>query len=233
MNKEVLLALIDKDINELAVLNKGFAESDTLSPTILELAKSKAENIVAGLIYLKELQVITQPEKICPPKPVVIPEKTKPNPEIVSKPEVTPVLEKLEIISESTVSKKEKPMPIAEPVMMESAIDESPKQSLAEVLNAEGHSLNDDLAQKTEPSLATVLSNSKIEDLRQALSLAERFRFQRELFHGNGEKLNTTLTVMNGMKSEAEALKYLSSFGWSDEDTCATEFRQLISRKFL
>jgi hypothetical protein len=248
MNKEVLLALIDKDIKELAILNKGFAENDIVSATILGLAKAKAENILTGLVQLGEMQYVPQPvveakQVESPVFPVVdetphvvvsepemaIELELDPEIETVIEPEILPVPEP-ELPEPAPVEPA--PMPEAEPVV-EIKQEEEPKHSLAEVLNTNGHSLNDELVQKSEPSLANILSNSKVEDLRQALSLAERFRFQRELFNGNGEKMNTTLSLLNAMKTEEEAVAYLSTLGWQEEDVCAGEFKQLVHRKFL
>ena len=244
MNKEVLLALIDKDISELAVLNKSFAEDDVLSPTILKLAKTKAENIVGGLIQLSGLQVekpkevkveiVEQPvfrEEI--KQSIIVPEPDAEDckffnteaKEIAASPDAVVVESEMLHPKEQEISKDTDKQVIVD--------GQQPKYSLAEVLNANGHSLNDTLVKNSEPSLANILSNSKIEDLRQALSLAERFRFQRELFNGNGEKLNTTLAAINGMNAEEQALAYLSSFGWNEENKCVEEFRELIHRRFI
>jgi hypothetical protein len=231
MNKEVLLALIEKDINELAILNKGFSEHEPVSATILNLAKTKAENILSGLHQLGELQAqpvikIAEKEATIPTKEqeVITPDKSivystpvaKPEQKIDSKPvvEVSPVCS----------------FPMAEE---NPSVEYHPKVSLAETLNSENHSLGETLALSAEQSLASILSNGKIEDLRQSLSLAERFRFQRELFNGNGEKLNTTLSALNSLRTEEEANAYMAQFGWKEEDACTIDFKQLIHRKFL
>ena len=251
MNKEVLLALIDKDINELSILNKGFSENEVVSATILGLARTKAENILSGLAQLGELQA-TLPKIVEPAaeiKPVVaaqpVPEELivqkVVEPKITIEAEIEPEIET--VVEPEIPAVPEPELPVPEPVTPEPAPEAEPaietkqeepvKTSLAEVLNADGHSLNEQLAEKAEPSLANILSNSKIEDLRQALSLAERFRFQRELFGGNGEKMNTTLAALNAMKSEAEATVYLSAFRWDDASECVAEFKQLVHRKFI
>ncbi len=243
MNKEVLLALIEKDINELSILNKGFSENEVVSATILGLAKTKAENILSGLAQLGELQA-TPPktaEPVAEIKPVVVaqPQPTEPVAEKVTEPEIA-IESQIEPEIEAAI---EPELPVSEPVIPEPVTEVQPvsvpkqeepaKTSLAEALHSDGHSLNEQLAEKAEPSLVNILSNSKIEDLRQAFSLAERFRFQRELFGGNGEKMNTTLAAINAMKSEAEATAYLSAFSWDDASECVAEFRQVVHRKFI
>jgi hypothetical protein len=251
MNKEVLLALIEKDINELSILNKGFSENEVVSATILGLAKTKAENILTGLAQLGELQA-TPPTTVAPVteiKPVAVaqPQSVGAMVEKVAEPAITiesRIEPEIETVIEPAIPVVPEPeLPLHEPVISEPAPEVQPapdtkqeepvKTSLAEVLHADGHSLNEQLAEKAEPSLVNILSNSKIEDLRQALSLAERFRFQRELFGGNGEKMNTTLAAINAMKSEAEATAYLSAFNWDDASECVAEFRQVVHRKFI
>ena len=250
MNKEVLLALIDKDIKELAILNKGFSENEVVSATFLGLAKTKAENILTGLAQLGELQVASKkaidpvveikqipedksifvaPQVACELEPEMrIDLELDPEIETVIEPEIPAVQE-----PELPAPVEPAPVPEANPVVEAKPEEDQTKPSLAEVLNANGHSLNDQLVENAEPSLANVLSNSKVVDLRQALSLAERFRFQRELFNGNGEKMNTTLSAINAMKTEVEAFSYLSTFGWKEDERCVVEFKQLVHRKFL
>jgi outer membrane biosynthesis protein TonB len=186
--------------------------------------------------------VVAQPQ---PEEPVaqqaIAPEKTI---ELEAEPEIETAIEpEIPVVPEPELPTPEPELPAPEPVVPapapeaqpepETKQEETAKASLAEVLNADGHSLNEQLAEKAEPSLANILSNSKIEDLRQALSLAERFRFQRELFGGNGEKMNTTLAAINAMKSEAEATDYLSAYRWNDDDECVVAFKQLVHRKFI
>jgi hypothetical protein len=237
MNKEVLLALIEKDINELAILNKLFSEQEPVSATILGLAKTKAINIVNGLQQLGDLQPVTA-AKLPVVEPVAVVEnKVVPeiSPEIVAPPQE--IIETPKAVQQVSVEPAQVaiavPVMTPEPVSEEMTVVEKQKVSLAEALNTDNHSLNDTLALATEPSLAKVLSNSRIDDLRQSLSLAERFRFQRELFQGNGEKLSATLSAINGMQSEEDANAYLAQFGWKEDNSCVVDFKQLIHRKFV
>lgn len=286
MNKEVVLALIDKDIKELEVLSRGFAESDAISPAILGLAKTKAASILSGLsrldefriqknhksepeilplgfarhdadsaaVYRQSISEVSQ-ETIIPSEPEFLyteAEEEIPVAEVAGEVQVDLVetnepaaeadtIDESGILADSFVEEQSAEEPenrqeSADSNVDEPAISSEPepevKQSLAEVLNANGSSLNEALAQKADSSLANVLSSAKIEDLRQALSLADRFRFQRELFHGNGEKFNTTLITLNAMKTEQAALDYLSAFGWNEDSECVVQFKQLIHRKF-
>ena len=89
--------------------------------------------------------------------------------------------------------------------------------------------------QKTEiSSLGDNLANQKIEDIRQALNIGDRFRFQRELFGNNGETMNKSIAYLNQLAKYEEAVSYLKSkFGWSDDNPHADEFLQIVKRRYL
>ena len=76
--------------------------------------------------------------------------------------------------------------------------------------------------------------NSKIEDISKAISLGDRFLFQRELFGNNGEIMQKTIAHLNSINSAEEAMTYLQKkFAWDKESTTVERFIQLISRRYL
>ncbi|MHB9056937.1 MAG: hypothetical protein ACYC2P_12430 [Paludibacteraceae bacterium] len=83
-------------------------------------------------------------------------------------------------------------------------------------------------------SLGDTLANQKIEDIRQAMNIGDRFRFQRELFGSNGEVMNKTISYLNQLARFDEAVSFLKSkFGWSDDNPHAEDFMQLVRRRYL
>ncbi len=87
---------------------------------------------------------------------------------------------------------------------------------------------------KSDHTIADSLNNKKVDDIRHAISIGDRFRFQRELFNGNGELMNKTFSILNQSKSYEDALSYLhSKFKWDEEDETAESFYQIVKRKFL
>ncbi len=73
----------------------------------------------------------------------------------------------------------------------------------------------------------------KISDLKQAISIADRFRFQRELFGGNGEKMSETIATLNNMLSIKEALDHISiTLQWDNENPVVKDFITILKRKF-
>ena len=80
----------------------------------------------------------------------------------------------------------------------ESQTVEEKKVTLAEKISAASvSSRNDSLGNSDNEGLNAAIGNKKIDDIRQAISLGDRFRFQRELFNNNGEEMNKTLSYIN------------------------------------
>ena len=79
----------------------------------------------------------------------------------------------------------------------------------------------------------TSLFGSAVEDIRQAISLGDRFLFQRELFAGNGELMQKTLDELNGLGSLSEAMEYVAeTFDWDKESTAVQLFENVLKRRF-
>ena len=85
---------------------------------------------------------------------------------------------------------------------------------------------------KTAPT-QTSLFASPVKDIRQAISLGDRFLFQRELFAGNGEKMQRALDELNALDTLDEALEYVREhFDWDKESTAAQLFENVLRRRF-
>ena len=79
----------------------------------------------------------------------------------------------------------------------------------------------------------TSLFGAAVEDIRQAISLGDRFLFQRELFAGNGELMQKTLDEINSLGSLSEAMDYvLDNFKWDKESTAVQLFENVLKRRF-
>ena len=93
-------------------------------------------------------------------------------------------------------------------------------------------------AEPTQPAkgaqpLQTSLFGTAVEDIRQAISLGDRFLFQRELFAGNGELMQKTLDEINTLSSLGEAMDYvLSNFEWDKDSTAVQLFENVLKRRF-
>ena len=91
---------------------------------------------------------------------------------------------------------------------------------------------------KVEPARCTIpqqtsLFGSAVSDIRQAISLGDRFLFQRELFAGNGELMQKTLDELNTLDSLDEAMEYVQeNFEWDVECTAVKLFENVLKRRF-
>ena len=72
-----------------------------------------------------------------------------------------------------------------------------------------------------------------VDDIRQAISLGDRFLYQRELFGQNAELMQRTLTEINELKSFDEAMTYIGSrFQWDTESNSYQQFVVSLHRRF-
>ena len=79
----------------------------------------------------------------------------------------------------------------------------------------------------------TSLFGAPVQDIRKAISLGDRFLFQRELFGGKGEIMQQTLDKINTMTTFAEAEQYINdNFGWDKEQSSYELFMNVLRRRF-
>ena len=135
--------------------------------------------------------------------------KSRPLPEpiVVEKPVEISVSRDIEMSKEPDPVKEEpvveEPAPVVEPVVEEQA---SPKAAVY---------------------------GKPVDDIRQAISLGDRFLYQRELFGQNAELMQRTLTEINGLKSFDEAMSYINSrFQWDTESNSYQQFVVSLHRRF-
>jgi hypothetical protein len=71
-----------------------------------------------------------------------------------------------------------------------------------------------------------------VDDIRLAISLGDRFLYQRELFGQNAELMQKTLTELNNLGSFEEAMNYISRFNWDPESNSYQQFIVTLHRRF-
>lgn len=110
--------------------------------------------------------------------------------------------------------------------------EEVKKVTIADRMAHQSTSRNEMLSHK-DNSLSATIANKKITDIKQAISIGDRFRFQRELFKSNGEDMNKTLSYINQLATLDEAMSFLSSkYNWADSNEALDDFLQIVKRKF-
>ena len=137
------------------------------------------------------------------------------------------ILEPLEILDEPEV-----PTPVVEPIVepepvVEPIVESAPQPEVKAEPVVEPAPAPQP-APRPMPQ-QTSLFGAAVEDIRQAISLGDRFLFQRELFAGNGELMQKTLDEINSLNSLSEAMDYvLDNFEWDKESTAVQLFENVL-----
>lgn len=83
-------------------------------------------------------------------------------------------------------------------------------------------------------SLNDLLEKRHLSDLRKAFNLNDRFRFLRELFDGDTDKMNKAITDLNGISSYEESISYLTNvLKWDLEEIPVADFIKVLEKRFL
>lgn len=227
MNKDTLIALIEKDIAELQTLTQGFAEMETFPQPLIDLAVTKVESLRRCLTAMPEAardSVRTEPDMPAPvpdEAPVTVTE-----PAAVVEPEPTLVVEPEPIPEVCEGADNQPDTDVAAP-------DETAAQIVAETIHKPETVIDAFEKQQENESLAATIAHRPVTDLKRAISIADRFRFQRELFDNNGEQMATVLDALNQCTSLEQAEAYLEKHCALPPDKPATtDFVDLIKRRF-
>ena len=139
-----------------------------------------------------------------------------PEPQVVEK-----VVEKVvEIPVSRDIEISKEPEPVKEEPVAEEPVPEPVKEEPAPVVE-----------EQASPKAAVY--GKPVDDIRQAISLGDRFLYQRELFGQNAELMQRTLTEINGLKSFDEAMSYINSrFQWDTESNSYQQFVVSLHRRF-
>ena len=161
-------------------------------------------------------------------------EEVKTENELVEDPQVDvqeEILEPLEILDEPEV-----PTPVVEPIVepepvVEPIVGPAPQPEVKAEPVVEPAPAPQP-APRPMPQ-QTSLFGAAVEDIRQAISLGDRFLFQRELFAGNGELMQKTLDELNALGSLEEAMDYVAdNFEWDSDSTAVQLFENVLKRRF-
>ncbi len=222
---EQRVALIETESEKLKTEN---------SELVAQIATLQAE--VATLAAAGVVAQATEPE-------VEIELVIEEEPELLDEPAEKPVEE--EPVAEGpiaeAVTQEEilEPLEVLEPLAVEESQEELIEEPRAEVVEEQPAPQPEPLpAPKVEPASRpmpqqTSLFGTAVEDIRQAISLGDRFLFQRELFAGNGELMQKTLDELNALGSLEEAMDYVAdNFEWDSDSTAVQLFENVLKRRF-
>ena len=238
---EQKISALEARVAQLEEANEAMKrEGDEAKALIATLQTEVAALAAAGAVAAQaaepevEIELIVEDpqEQETPEEPVEEPQEESAEEPLEEPAQEMPLepLESLEIIEEEEpvaeliVEPAPQPEVKAEPVVEPT----QPRHNATQQL----HNATQQLHNATQP-LQTSLFGTAVEDIRQAISLGDRFLFQRELFAGNGELMQKTLDEINGLGSLSEAMDYvLDNFDWDKESTAVQLFENVLKRRF-
>ena len=224
---EQKLSALEARVAQLEEANEAMRhEGDEAKALIATLQAEVAALAAAGVVaaHSKEPEVEIE---------LIIEEDTETaNGEVKTENELVEELQEQETIEEPVEESTEIPqevpaeeMPLE--ILEEPKVEEYMAKPVAEPVTSEPAP-----APRPTPT-QTSLFGAAVEDIRQAISLGDRFLFQRELFAGNGELMQKTLDELNVLGSLEEAMDYVSdNFEWDKESTAVQLFENVLKRRF-
>lgn len=159
--------------------------------------------------------------------------RPEPEPKVVEKiVEKIVEVEKPATVKSSVVSDQPSEEPVIEEPVVEEPIVEEPQPEPVQEEPAKEEPVAEPEPAKEVISPNAALYGKAVDDIRLAISLGDRFLFQRELFSQNAEMMQKTLTELNELSSFDEAVDYISRFGWDTESNTYQQFLVALHRRF-
>ena len=162
--------------------------------------------------------------------------RPEPKPQVVEKvvEKIVEVEKPVEVIKEVVV---EKPVVVTAPVAdPEPVIEPEPvaePEIIAEPEPVKEEPAKEEPVQEEQVSPNAALYGKAVDDIRKAISLGDRFLYQRELFGQNAELMQKTLTELNELSSYEEAIQYIGKhFQWDTESSTYQQFLVTLHRRF-
>ncbi|HPX75234.1 MAG TPA: hypothetical protein PLW77_01485 [Bacteroidales bacterium] len=251
---------LNKILSFIDSINKGGISE--LEKEIL-LQKLKDVYFELSLIEVNKIEELKDSDKDEKPvekiiKPEVISEKVEEKPIINKEPE-KPIVEEKAVVEtkkdsfvpidffeldeeeksdnkEVVIEKKEevkKAQSVAQGSLFPSDNNLNASKPIGEQLGQNKTSLNEMLASQT--SVQDLNARIKpVSDIRSAMGLGDRFLFVRELFDGNTDLFDETITNLNSLNSFDEAHNYVKShFQWNMVDTNVENFMNIVRRRYV
>ena len=148
-----------------------------------------------------------------------------------------PLLSQKEEVKEAVMQKEPEPI-IEEPVRKEEV--KSPTEPVREEPVKEPVQKTAEAPQpapvmaKSNVSLNDLLEKKNLSDFRKAFSLNDRFRFRRDLFHGNEEQMNQVISDLNQKDSLDEALRFIDkNLSWDMNNETVADFIKLLEKRYI
>ena len=236
MTKETYIALIQKDIRELSLIANGLNETDFPTPTVIRLASDKAIEIVNNLQRLSQCkhseETTTSAERERQDQAEA--EYIKQQEEQTER-ERQAQAEAERIKQQEEQTERERQAQVASSASApKSLIDRTEiKPTKTESVIGTRETKVERIISQNNKALADRMANTRISSLRQAISMGDRFRFQRELFSNNADTMNKAIADIDACSDIYAAEDYINDhFDWDPENEAVHDFLILLGRRF-
>ncbi len=277
MSRDVLVALIAKDVKELNMLTAGIEEMDAIPAQYLQLALAKSKSLTESI---QELIDFVETEPVAQDNAVAVAEEQRLREEELRRRAEAEMEKQVRAINEAKEAEEQARIEVerkareeaeraeqarieverkareeaerAEQARIEAekkaAEDNQPRveevvdavmpqarvTTVADAIQATESVLDKFSLKSDNETVASKIGSMKIDDIKSAITIVDRFRFQRELFDGNAEKMNRAIADLNAMSDMTQAEQYIERnfAGWSASSPAVVDFMELLHRKF-
>lgn len=228
-NKEKIDYLL-LDLKELETLIAGMRDAEVYPVSFFSQTFNLTHKVLNDLHSLETAQIEMLREQMEAHQALI---QSLPNPAAAPM-SVVPEVQEEQVAETVIVRKPEVKVEVKEPVreiiiekpeiITPSAKPEKPAEAPHKPITTE----------KQGVFLSDLLEKKNLSDFRKAFSLNDRFRFRRELFGGDEEKMNKAITDLNDIHSYEESVAYLNNeLKWNIEDEAVADFIKLLEKRFL
>lgn len=239
MEKNILIDQMLKDIKELELIVNGVRTMNTIHPIMQQLVTRKFKNLEENFSLVLQDSVPT--DKGAPKFTDVNDEEDS----ITSTDDTTTTIlldEDIEEIEFVDTHKKEQP--VSQPTVKSSTSPTiPPSQNEPRTYTQQKSSIQPEttIHKETPKPASVILATPKtsavdarlVTDLRRAIGINDRFRFKRELFGGDEQKMMETIDILNQCSSLQEVEEYIDAhFDWQKEDSTYVYFSEILHKRF-
>lgn len=123
--------------------------------------------------------------------------------------------------------------PLVEPVTIEQPTPQPVIEEVKDIESIQEPKVEIQVEKEEEVAPKASIYGKAVTDIRQAISIGDRFLYQRELFAQNAELMQRTLNELDQLHSFAEAMDYINMrFQWDQESNTYQQFIVTLHRRF-
>ena len=225
MDFNATVDLIIRELEETVEIIEDLRNYQGVPSLQVELAKSKCRNAAEVIRLLKN---IPGREPVVKQEPIIRPVEEKPSP-----------VKPLSVISSPVKPEEKTGVRRQEPSILKAETPRMTKKSsetvtLADTFGQRTNSINEKLGtRKEDDGFKDIIKSKPITRLSEAIGINDRFLFIRELFQGNADLYNRTISDIENSSSFVNARAIIMDYAGNDEENeAARQLLDLVKRKF-